>query len=332
MSLASASLRPPSTDSHGTGALMSVLAHALLVAALALGVQWHTNPPDGVEAELWAATPEFAAPRQQQPDAEPEPSRPTPPPAKPPEPVRTAPPPPPPPPVTQARAERDAQIAIERADKLKREKERQEAEDQRAREKRQQAEREKKAEAEKQRQAQLKAEQLADRKAQQKAEQEAQRKAAEADAKRKAEQDAKAKAAMADKLTQAQQNAQREKMRQDQMRRMQAQLGGTGAPDSAGTAAQTSGPSSSYAGRVRAYIKAQNKGLLTSDVPGNPTAEVEVTLAVDGTIRSTRLLKSSGSPAWDELAVRAVERTGTLPLDVGGKTPTTMVISLRPNE
>ncbi|HSI58221.1 MAG TPA: cell envelope integrity protein TolA [Ideonella sp.] len=299
-----ASLRPPSADSHGTGALMSVLAHALLVAALALGVQWRTNEPDGVEAELWAATPEFAAPRAVEP--EPEPPQPTPPP----EPVRTA--PPPPPPVVQPKAERDAEIAIERADKLRREKERQEAEDQRARERRQQAERDKKAEAEKDRQEQLKAEQKA-----------------EQDAKRKADQ---ARAAAADKLTTAQQNAQREKMRQDQIRRMQAQLGGTGAPNSPGTAARTSGPSSSYAGRVRAYIKAQNKGLLTSDVPGNPTAEVEVTLAIDGTIKSTRLLQSSGSPAWDDLAVRAVERTGTLPLDVGGTTPTTMVISLRPNE
>lgn len=313
------SLRPPSTDSHGTGAVMSLLAHGLLVAGLALGVQWHTNEPDGVEAELWSATPEFAAPRPQAEAEPPEPSRPA---VKPPPPVRTA-PPPPPPPVTQPRAERDAEIAIERAEKLRLEKQRQEAEDQRAREKRQQAERDKKAEAEKDRLAKLKAEQLADKKAQQQAEQAAERKAA---------QDAQAKAAQADKLTQAQQNAQREKMRQDQMRRMQSQLGGTGAPDSAGTAARTTGPSSSYAGRVRAYIKAQNKGLLTSDVPGNPVADVEVTLAVDGSIRSTRLVKSSGSPTWDDLAVRAVERTGTLPLDVGGKTPTTMVISLRPNE
>lgn len=308
-------LRPPSSDSPRTGLAMSVLAHALLVAGLTLGVQWHSNDePDGVEAELWSAVPQLAAPRAEPPpEPQPEASPPPPPAPPPPEPMRKAPAPPPPP----TAAEREAEIATERAEKLKREKERQEAEDQRARERRQQAEKDKKAQAEKERQERAKAEQEARQKAEQKAEQEAKQKAQQAKA---AEQ----------KRLQAE-AAQREKLRQEQIQRMQAQLGGTGGPDSVGTAARSSGPSSGYAGRIRAYIKSQNRGLLTSDVPGNPEAEIEVTLAPDGTIRSAKVLKSSGSAVWDDLARRAVERTGSLPQDVDGRVPPLMVITLKPN-
>lgn len=313
------SLRPPSSDSPRTGVAMSVLAHALLVAGLTLGVQWRSNDePDGVEAELWSAVPQLAAPRAEPPPepqtqpTPPTPPTPAPPPPPPPapEPVRKAPAPPP------TAAEREAEIATERAERLKREKERQEAEDKRAREKREQAEKDRKAQAEKERQERAKAEQEARLKAEQ-------------EAKLKAQQAQQAKAAEQKRL-QAE-AAQREKLRQEQIQRMQAQLGGTGGPDSVGTAARSSGPSSGYAGRIRAYIKSQNRGLLTSDVPGNPEAEIEVSLAPDGTIRSARVLKSSGSPVWDDLAKRAVERTGSLPQDVDGRVPPVMVITLKPN-
>eukprot|EP01036_Dinobryon_divergens_P048960 gene48961-biopygen39832 len=97
------------------------------------------------------------------------------------------------------------------------------------------------------------------------------------------------------------------------MQRMQAQLGGTGAADSAGTATRSSGPSASYAGRIKARIKPNI--VFTDDIPGNPTAEVEVRVALDGTITSRRIVKSSGSPGWDDAVLRAIDRTGTLPRD-----------------
>lgn len=304
------SLRPPSSDSPRTGVAMSVLAHALLVAGLTLGVQWRANDePDGVEAELWSAVPQLAAPRPDPPpEPDPQPTPPTPaPPPPPPEPVRKAPAPPPQP----TAAEREAEIATERAERLKREKERQEAEDKRAREKREQAEKDKKAQAEKERQERAKAEQEAQRKAEQEAKQKAQQ----------------AKAAEQKRL-QAE-AAQREKLRQEQIQRMQAQLG-NGAPDAGGTATRSSGPSATYAGRIKARIKPNI--VLTEEIPGNPSAEVEVRVAVDGTIMGRRILKSSGSAAWDDAVLRALDRTGTLPRDVDGRVQPVMVITFRPLE
>lgn len=120
-------LRPPSADSPRAGMLMSALAHAGLMAALALGVQWRTEDPVSVSAELWAAVPQIAAP------ASPEAAEPDPVPLPPPPTARPAPPP---------AAERDADIAIEKARREREEKARLQAEEQR-RQEREKLEREK---------------------------------------------------------------------------------------------------------------------------------------------------------------------------------------------
>jgi colicin import membrane protein len=94
----------------GLGLAFAVVAHLLLVAALSFGVNWHASPPEGIEAELWAAVPQMAAPRAVEPEPPPK--------AEP----RVEPPPAPPkPPVAQP--EPDAQIAIEKAKKKLAEKE-----------------------------------------------------------------------------------------------------------------------------------------------------------------------------------------------------------------
>ncbi|HEX7688693.1 MAG TPA: protein TolA, partial [Burkholderiaceae bacterium] len=54
--------RPPPHEPWGRGVAVSVVAHALLIAALWWGVHWHNNENEGVSAELWAAVPEAAAP------------------------------------------------------------------------------------------------------------------------------------------------------------------------------------------------------------------------------------------------------------------------------
>lgn len=101
-------LMPHEAQGMGPGLLLAVLVHLGLVGALALGVNWRASEPVGIEAELWSAVPQVAAPRA------------------------VAPPPPPPRPErieqTPTREPRaDAQIAIEkervRKEKLKREKE-----------------------------------------------------------------------------------------------------------------------------------------------------------------------------------------------------------------
>jgi len=119
--------RPPSADKLGRGALLALVVHGLLIAALALGVAWRTSEPSGVEAELWAAVPQAAAPR-----AEPAPP---PPPPEPPKPRVETPPPPAP--------DRDAEIALEKARREKELLEKKEREEEARRKKAEQDKREK---------------------------------------------------------------------------------------------------------------------------------------------------------------------------------------------
>ncbi|WP_395693037.1 cell envelope integrity protein TolA [Piscinibacter sp.] len=94
-------LIPRNPDSVGRGLAMALAVHALLLIAIAFGVSWRSSNPAGVEAELWAAVPQIAAPKPVEPE-------PTPQPVKKPE-------PPPPPPKVETPKQDDAQIAIERA-------------------------------------------------------------------------------------------------------------------------------------------------------------------------------------------------------------------------
>ena len=114
--------RPP--GGMGKGLTLALLVHAALVVALAFGVHWRASEPAGVEAELWAAVPQIAAPRpvEPQPVPQPEPPKPTP---------RAEPAPP---------QVQDAQIAIEKA---RREEERRKDEAKREEQKRDEARREK---------------------------------------------------------------------------------------------------------------------------------------------------------------------------------------------
>ena len=124
--------------------------------------------------------------------------------------------------------------------------------------------------------------------------------------------------------------ARQARQREENLKRMLGQAAGTGAPDSTGTAARDAGPSASYAGRIVARVKPNI--VLTDEVPGNPSADVEVRCAPDGTIVSQRIVKSSGNKDWDEAVLRALERTGTLPRDTDGTIPSRMVIAFRPRE
>ena len=93
---------------------------------------------------------------------------------------------------------------------------------------------------------------------------------------------------------------------------------------------KASGPSASYAGRIRARIKPIIT--FTEDVAGNPKAEVEVRTSPDGTIISRKLLSSSGNKAWDEAVLKAIDKTGSLPRDEDGRVPPVLEISFRPKD
>ncbi len=118
--------------------------------------------------------------------------------------------------------------------------------------------------------------------------------------------------------------------RQENIKRMAGLAGATGAPAATGTALQSTGPSPSYAGRIRARIKPNI--VFGDDIAGNPTATVEVKTSPDGTIISSKLLKSSGVPAWDEAVLKAIVKTEVFPRDTDGRVPPTLEIGFRPKD
>jgi len=289
--------QPPGMRS---GLALAILAHVLLIIALAWSVNWKASEPEGVVAELWSSLPQTAAPRAAPPEPKPAPVVEPKPPAPPAEPTVQAKPPPivKPEPAPPPRA--DAQIVIERAA-------------------REQARRQE-AEREAARQAELRKREDAKREDAKRAE----AKRVEAERQRAAEQAEQKKLAEQAKKDEARQAA----IREANLRRMMSQAGTSDDPAAAGNAARTSGPSADYAGRIRAYIKP--KIVLTSTVAGNPAATVEVKVAPDGTIVARKLVAPSGSPAWDETVLRAIDKTEVLPKDKDGRVPPVISITFRP--
>lgn len=218
--------------------------------------------------------------------------------APPPPPAPVA-PPAPPPPAPKAEAVPDADIAIER-------------------EKKRLADEKKKAQA------------LAEKAEKAKKIEEA-KKLAEAKAKAASEAKLEAKK-LADQKEQLvkKEAALEAKQRKENLERMNAQLGATGAEDAKGSAQKASGPSASYGSKVRAKVKPNI--VFTEDIAGNPVAEVEVRTTPGGTITSQRLVKSSGNKAWDDAVIKAIIRTETMPRDTDGRVPTPMIIEFRPKD
>ncbi|CAM3354829.1 TonB C-terminal domain-containing protein [Paracidovorax anthurii] len=121
-----------------------------------------------------------------------------------------------------------------------------------------------------------------------------------------------------------------EAQRQENLRRMQGLAGATGGETSTGTAQRSSGPSGSYGGKVAAKVR---PNIVYPDaISDNLRTEVEVRAAPDGTIVGTRITRSSGNKAWDDAVVRALEKTETLPRDVDGRVPSSLVIGFRPRD
>lgn len=287
---------PPPTPGLLRGVLLALVAHSVLLAILAVGVHWQREAPIvTAEAELWSAIPQEAAP----PALPPEPPPPEP------APVKAAPPPVPEPVV--APPQPDPSIAIER-EKAKQLKERQQ---------RELLEKEKK----------LKEKQLADKAAAEKLEKAKAQKAKELEEAKKAQAAKDAKSKPQEPPADAKKLAE---VRAAALKRMAALAAGSGSDNSQGSAAQSSGPSAGYGGRIRARIKPNIT--FTDTISGNPLAEVEVRTSPDGTIISRRLTKSSGVKSWDDAVLSAIDKTEVLPRDVDGRVPPTLVISFRPRD
>jgi colicin import membrane protein len=326
------SFQPPKPGGRGRSFALALLAHALLLVALTWGIGgWKTNSDNNlsVSAELWSAVPREAAPRLQ------EPAETTPPPKQKPEPQpqaehepQAAPKPEPRPQPLPAKPEpkpaakpepdrQDAEIALK---KEKSEREKRQREDKLRQEKL----REDKAKELKEKEQKAKAEKLKEedkerekKKLSEKAKQAEQKKRAEATA-----------------LQEAQEKEEEEKQaeadRQTNIRRAQGMARATGEDNAKGSALKASGPSASYAGRIRARIKPNIT--FTGDREGNPKAEVEVRVGTDGTIVSRKLIQASGNKAWDEAVLKAIDKTGTLPRDTDGQVQLVMVISFSPKD
>ena len=282
---------PPPVGGFGRSLSFALFMHLLLLAALTWGVHWKTKPNNlSASAELWSAMPVEAAPAAN----EPEPS--------PPEPVKKAEPQiepkptPPSLPKVSAAAEREAADIALKKEKEKKLQEKKEAE----------LEKKKKLEKEKREKDKLDKE-----KEKEKAE----------ELEKKKKEDAK-KAAAEEKRAEA--------LRNENLKRMQGMAGASGDENARGSALKSSGPSPSYAGRIRARIKPNIT--FTEDVAGNPKAEVEVRTSPDGTIISRKLLSSSGNKAWDEAVLKAIDKTATLPRDEDGRVPPVLEISFRPKD
>ncbi|MEO9148271.1 MAG: cell envelope integrity protein TolA, partial [Burkholderiaceae bacterium] len=146
------------------------------------------------------------------------------------------------------------------------------------------------------------------------------------EAKAKAASEAKA-AAQAKAAADAKAAAAAEERRLAAIKRMQGLASGS---DEGSGSQKSSGPSPGYAGRVQAKVRPNIVFPDAGFITGNPKAEVEVRTTPDGQITSAKLVKSSGNAAWDQAALRAINKTSQMPKDVDGRIPTPMIVELRP--
>lgn len=282
---------PPSAPGSLRALLLAVLVHGLLVAALSWGVQWKRQAHiTTAQAELWSALPQEAAPRA-----------PAAPPAAPPAPTPAAKPVPPAEPVTKPP---QVDIALER--------------EQRRLEQQRQLERDRRQEQQKQERLKLEKQKLDKLKLDKQKTEQRQQQLAQA-----------AKVAQEQKAEEVQTRlieAQREK----NLQRLAGLAGTSDNPNASGSAANASGPSAGYAGRIRAKIRPNI--VFTGNVVGNPIAEVEVHTALNGAIIARKLLKSSGNKSWDEAVLKAIDKTEILPRDTDGRVPPVLTIDFKPKD
>ena len=310
-------LRTTPDISWGLPIAMALVVHALLVLALSWGVAWQqTQQAAAFDVDLWSDIPIAAAPPPE-PAAEPKPE-------PKPEPEPPAPPPPEPEPAPAGPTAADIALEKQRAQE--------ELEQRRA----QQLAKEKADEALKDKKAKEKAKEKVEQLAKEKAAKEkaakekaAKERAAEAAAKEKAAKERAAEAVAKEKAEQLarQEKALKDKLRQEQLARLSSMAGTAG---QTGEAARASGPSANYAGKVVGAIRPNI--VFTDVVQGNPAAEVEVITNPAGDIVGRKLRTSSGSPAWDDAVLRAIDRTGALPRDTNGRVPSPMLIRFRPRD
>ncbi|MEZ0602745.1 cell envelope integrity protein TolA [Paraburkholderia sp. IW21] len=338
-------LQPPRERGTRRAFVFALVMHALLGFFLYHGIQWQNSTPAGAEAELWTEVPDSAIPR--------------PPPPPPPVPVAPA----APLPDEQAdialqekkrqqqaaarqaqlaeqqrqqklqaqqeaEAKRQQQLAADQAAQLAAQKAAATKQKQLQQQQQQQAEKLKQQQlAEQQKQQQLKEQQQQE---QQKQKQE-QQKQAEAEAQKKADAQKAAKAkAQADAAAQAKKLDTERRARLAQMQGLAGAEGSTGnglAKSGTGSGSGGTATSPGYADKVRRVVRPNISW-------GGETEGLETVISVrcspTGTLLDATISRSSGNSAWDDAALRAVQRSNPMPQDIDGKTPTSFKITMRP--
>ncbi|GJH09157.1 hypothetical protein CBA19CS11_09985 [Caballeronia novacaledonica] len=346
-------IRPPRERGTGKAFALAALMHLLLGWLLYHGINWQNNTPAGSEAEIWTEIPDTSAPTP----------RPAPPP---PAPVKVQPAPPPAkdedPDIALQEKKRKQQEAAAREAQLAEQRRQQEQARQEAEEKRQQqlaaaaatqkAMQDKQKQIEQQRQAELqkqqqqkaqqdkqrqqqqaeaqKQEQLKDQKEQQEA-----KAKADAQAKAKAEADAKAKAAAQAKAkADAEAKAKVDAERKARLAQLQGQLGGGTAGSGEGLAKSGTGKGAGGNATSPGYAEKVQRRVRPNIVWAGETAGLETVVSVrcspTGTLLSATITRSSGNEQWDQAALRAVQRSDPMPVDIDGKAPDRFTITLRP--
>ena len=271
---------------------LAAVVHVALLVFFWIGIDWQSETPVAVKAEIWDMQAKEAAPLPPKPEAEP-----TPQPKPEPKPVvkETPKAEPVPPPVAKVN------IALEK-EKKRKEQERKDrlAEEDKEKKLKQKAEQDKLDKLEKQ---------LADKKIEQ-------QKKTDADKKRKQE--------LADA-------ALSEKRHAEEMRRLTGAVGSGGT----GQAAKSQGSGradGAYADKIRAKIRSNTIFIVPDGLSGNPSAEYDVELLPDGSLRGLRLRKSSGLSGFDEAVKRAIERSQPFPPDQSGSVPGRLTVVHKPKD
>ncbi len=304
---------------------LAVLVHAVLLGLLWFGVNWQSETPIAVEAEVWNMKAQEAAPKPRPVPVETE--------QPPPKTTALAAPKKPPPPVepVEPPSKNAPDIALERERKTK-EQQRKREQEETAKQRERLAKQEEAARKEKQ----LQQEKLLAVAAQQKAQAlQRQSLAADAAAKKKIDDQKKqatAKAGEKQRKDDAAEDLKLAAQREENLRRMtdSANVGSGGS----GEAAKSQGAraDASYTQKVGAKIKSNTIFNGADELDNNPAVEIAVELLPDGSIRRLRKIKSSGVPGFDDAVSRAIEKSQPFPPDKSGSAPSAFTVSHKPKD
>lgn len=108
------------------------------------------------------------------------------------------------------------------------------------------------------------------------------------------------------------------------MAALQSVEGNSAAPTTAAAAQSATDP---YVEKVQRRVRPNI--IWSGDTAGLETV-ISVRCSPTGTLLSATITRSSGNQAWDDAALRAVQRSDPMPQDINGKTPESFKIPLRP--